>query len=266
MNMALVFSCIVPHTPLLMPTVGKEALALLDKTKKALETLEQEIYLAQPETILVISPHGNGLPDAMVINVNPEYVSNFEEFGDLVTKLKWKADILLVDRIREDFKIKHLPLSLDSAESLDYGSAVPLSYLTPHLPQVKIIPLITSQLSIKAHFDFGRELKDEIMSSVKRVAVVASADLSHCASENSPGGFSPRGAAFDDKVVADLGKRNNMGILDVDEAWETEAKACGVKSLALLAGIMDEVNYVPNVLSYEKPFGVGYVVAANKIS
>ncbi len=265
-NMALVFSCIVPHTPLLMPTVGKEALALLDQTKKAMEQLEQEIYLSQPETVIVISPHGNSLPDAMVINVNPEYVTNFEEFGDLVTKIKWKADIMLVDRIREDFKIKHLPLSLDSSDFLDYGSAVPLSYLTPHLPQVKIIPLITSQLDIKTHYEFGRELKDEVMSSTRRVAIIASADLSHCVSENSPGGFSPRGVAFDDKVIADLNKRNLAGILDVDEAWATEAKACGVKALAILAGLMDEVNYASTVLSYEKPFGVGYVVASNKIS
>jgi AmmeMemoRadiSam system protein B len=263
--MALVFSCVSAHTPLLMPTIGKEGLAVIEKTKNAMQQLEQDLYVAQPETIVVISPHGDGLPDAVTINLNSKYTSNFEEFGDLVTKLEWKAEVMLIDRIREDFKEKHLPLVLGSSEHLDYGTAVPLYYLTQHLPQARIVPIVTSQLDMRTHHSIGKELKDEIMSSTKRVAVIASADLSHRVGENSPDGLSPKGVAFDEKVLELMEKQNPMGVLDIDEAWVNEAQACGAKVLAMLAGLMDDVRCETKVLSYEKPFGVGYLVASMKI-
>lgn len=263
--MSLVFSCIAAHTPLLMPSIGKEGLAVIEKTKNAMQQLEQELYVTQPETIIVISPHGDALPDAVSINLNSKYVTNFEEFGDLVTKLEWKSEIMLIDRIREDFKEKHLPLVLGSSDFMDYGSAIPLYYLTQHLPNIRVVPIVASQLDMKTHYTFGKELKDEIMSSTKRIAVVASADLSHRVSENSPEGLSPKGVAFDEKVQDVITKHNPLGILDIDEAWATEAQACGAKVLAMLYGIMDDVHCECKVLSYEKPFGVGYLVARMKI-
>lgn len=263
--MGLVYSCVSAHTPLLMPTIGKDGLAVIEKTKNAMAQLEQELYVSQPETLIVITPHGESLPDSLVINLNSKYVTNFQEFGDLVTKLEWKSEIMLIDRIREDFKEKHLPLVLESSEYLDYGTAVPLSYLTQHLASVRIIPLITSQLDMKTHYNFGKELKDEIMSSTKRVAVIASADLSHRVGENSPEGFSAKGVAFDEKIVEIITKQNPMGILDIDEAWITEAQACGAKVMAVLCGLLDDVRHEAKVLSYEKPFGVGYMVAGMKI-
>jgi aromatic ring-opening dioxygenase LigB subunit len=263
--MSLVFSCVTPHTPLLMPTIGKEGLAVIEKTKNAMLQLEQAIYVAQPEIIIVISPHGDSLPDALSINLNSTYVTNFSEFGDLVTKLEWKSDVMLIDRIREDFKEKHLPLVLGSSEFIDYGSAIPLSYLTAHLPNIRVIPLIASQLDMKAHYDFGKNLKDEIMSSTKRVAVIASADLSHRVAENSPEGLSPRGVAFDEKVLDILGRQNPTGILDIDEEWIRESQTCGAKVIATMCGVLDDVRHESEVLSYEKPFGVGYAVVRMKI-
>jgi aromatic ring-opening dioxygenase LigB subunit len=265
--MSLVFSCIAAHTPLLMPTIAKDSLPLLEKTRNAMLKLEQELYIAQPETIVIMSPHGDSLPDALTINLNSKYVTNFEEFGDLVTKVEWKPDTMLIDRFREDFKEKHLPLVLESSEGLDYGAAVPLFYLTQHLPQAKIVPILTSsELGMKKHFEMGKELKDEIMSSTKRVAVIASADLSHRVGENSPAGLSPKGVAFDEKMVDMVTKGNMLGIVDIDDAWLGEAQACGAAVIALAAGLMDEVNHLTTVLSYEKPFGVGYLVAHMKIS
>jgi aromatic ring-opening dioxygenase LigB subunit len=263
--MSLVFAGIAAHTPLLMPTIGKEGLSIIQKTKEAMEQLERELYVAQPETIVVITPHGDALPDSLSINLNSKYVTNFEEFGDLVTKLEWKSEIMLIDRFREDFKEKHLPLVLGSSEYVDYGTAVPLYYLCQHLPQIRVIPLITSQLDVKTHYTFGKELKDEIMGSTKRVAVIASADLSHRVGENSPEGFSAKGVAFDEKIIDVITKHNPVGIMDLDEPWIGEAQACGAKVIATLCGLLDDVRHESKVLSYEKPFGVGYLVAQMKI-
>lgn len=264
--MALVFSCITSHAPLLMPTIGKGALKDLAKTEAAMKQLEQELYSTHPTTLLVISPHGDQLPDAMTINLSSTYRTNFQEFGDLATKVEWKPNTMLIERIREDSKDKQLPVVLDSKEDLDYGCAVPLWYLTQHLPNVKIIPIITSGLDMKAHVDFGRELKDEILSSTERVAVIASADLSSTLSKKAPGGFSQRGVDLDALVNKLVAAQDTAGILQLDEAWIKEAQACGAKVLGVLAGILGETQYATTVFSYESPFGVGYLVAEMKVS
>lgn len=259
--MGLVFSCIASHTPLLIPTIGKDNFKMLEKTEKAMQKLEQELYTTNPDTLIVISPHGDSLPDALTINFNSKYVSDFREFGDLTTKLEWKPNIMLVNKIREDFKEKNQPLVLASDESLDYGTSVALCYLTQHMPDIKIVPLITSGLDMEAHFNFGKALKDEILASTDRVAVIASAELSQTLAKDAPGGFSQRGVDFDEKIMALTESQNNAGILEIDEEWTSEAQACGAKVLGVLFGLLDGIQYKSKVLSYEKPFGVGYLVA-----
>lgn len=263
--MALVYAAIAPHSPVLMPNIGKSDLGKLERTRQALAELEQELYIAQPDTLLVISPHGNALPDALAINFNSSYVGDFSEFGDLASRPAWKAEIPLVNHIREDFKSKELPLVLSSSDSIDYGCAVPLTYLTAHLPNARVIPLLTTKLDMKTHYNVGRELKDEIMHSTKRVAVIASADLSPRAADPSPAGFSPRGAAFDEKIRQILQSGSPVSILDIDEPWVEESEACGAKTLATLCGMLDDVHHTTRVISYEKPLGVGFIVASIKI-
>ena len=98
------------------------------------------------------------------------------------------------------------------------------------------------------------------------IAIIASADLSHRVSEKSPDGLSPRGVAFDEKITDIISQQNTLGIMDIDEVWIKEAAPCGAKVIATLCGILDEVHHEAKILSYEKPFGIGYMVAQMKIS
>ncbi len=265
--MGLVFSGIAAHTPVLMPNVGKDGLKLIEKTVNAMERLEQELYVNHPDILIIISPHGEALPEAVSINLQSKFCSKFDEFGDLTTKAEWKPATMLIDRFREDFIRYDLPISLVSDECLDYGASVPLYYLTQHLPDIKIVPIRTSsELDVKKHFEIGKALRNEIGKSTVRIAVIASADLSHRVGENSPNGLSPKGVAFDDKVKEILNENSPVGFLDIDDEWIAEADACGAMSLALLFGILDGINHESEILSYEKPFGVGYLVAAMHIA
>ncbi|MFH2063240.1 MAG: class III extradiol dioxygenase subunit B-like domain-containing protein [bacterium] len=266
--MALVFSGIAAHTPILMPKIGREeGLKLIEKTSQAMSRLEQELLAARPEIILIISPHGEMLPDAVTINISSKYVSHFDEFGDLVTKNEWKPATMLIDRIREDFKHQHLPLTLASDEQLDYGTSVPLHHLTKNLKEIRVVPFRpATTLTMKQHFEIGEALKTEILDSTSRIAVIASADLSHRVGENSPSGLSTKGVAFDDRIQELLKERNPIGLLDIDDDWTAEAQACGAGPLALLFGLIDRMSIDPEIISYEKPLGVGYLIAAIRVS
>jgi len=262
--MPIVFAAIVPHPPLLVPAIGKENLNFLKATAAAYDKLEQELYAAQAETIIIISPHGPLAEDSFAMNLSPEFTGDFSEFGDLTDKFSLKGDIGLAHKIRESLETK-APLQLLSQPRLDHGVSLPLFFLTRHLPKIKIIPLYYSGLDFNAHFNFGRLLKNELMGSGVRTAVVASGDLSHRLNKNAPAGYSPKGKKFDQKLIDNLLKKQAEEIMKFNHDFVADAGECGLKSILITLGIIEGVKYEPELLSYEAPFGVGYLAMNFKL-
>lgn len=259
--MSLVFAAITPHPPLLIPTIGKETIKKVEKTKKALEQLEEDLYLSKPDALFIISPHGSYFNDAFTLNVCPEYETDLKEFGDLATKLKFKGEMNISSLIRERMKNSGIPTAMISESYLDHGSAVPLFYLTPHLPNLQILQLGFCDLDWKTHVEFGYLLKEEIMDANKRVAVVASGDLSHALTSDAPAGFNAAGKKFDAKIQELLSTRNTAGMLQLDQQLVADAAECGFRSFLILTGLLKNVDYEYKQYSYEGPFGVGYLTA-----
>ncbi len=260
--MPLVFAAITPHPPVLIPEIGKDNFKKLQKTQAAMKKLEQELYAAKPESLVIISPHGKILDDAFNINLNADYVANFKEFGDFSIELKFKSDYMSIQEIRaSDESQKAVPVILSSSPELDHGFGVALYYLAQHLKDIPIIPITYSALDLPQHFAFGQFLYHQLSSLNKRFALIASGDLSHCLTKDSPGGYSRAGAEFDKKVVSLVKKGSLKELLKLDQKLIKEAGECGLRSLAILAGAIEPMNVTPEVLSYEGPFGVGYLVA-----
>ncbi len=259
--MSIVFAAIVPHSPILVPSIGREHLGRLKKTTEAMTALEQELAAAKPDAILIISPHGPVAESHFTVDLNERYACNLKEFGVFDFSLPCRADMQLTNDLREHAEDAGMPVMLRSEESLDYGTIVPLMLLTPRLGPFAVIPVSPSLLPAKTHYEFGKVIQETLMRSNRRVAVIASADLSHRLTENAPGGFSPSGAAFDEKVVQLIAGRNSSGLLNLDPELVKEAGECGLSTLIIFSGIFDRMNLEPEVLSYEGPFGVGGLVA-----
>jgi len=259
--MSLVFAALTPHPPLLIPTIGKDALIKAEKTKQAFEKLEEDLYLSKPDTILIISPHSNLLSDAFTFNISKEFETDLTEFGDLTTHLKYKADLDLAFLIREEAKKENFSIILESNSSLDHSAAVPLFYLAQHLSKTSILPMGFCELDYKTHIEFGYFLKEQIMKSTKRVAIIASGDLSHTLTPDSPGGFNPEGKIFDEKIQEFLSARNTTGLLQLDKDIIEKAASCGFRSILLLMGMLRGINFDYKSYCYEAPFGVGYLTA-----
>ncbi|MFA5359335.1 MAG: AmmeMemoRadiSam system protein B [Patescibacteria group bacterium] len=257
--MPIVFSAITPHPPILIPTIGKENVNQLKATSEAFLKLEQDLYASQAETIIVISPHGHLQEEAFTMNLSPEFTISFEDFGDLTTKLNLAGDVGLAHKIREKLETK-AALQLTSEPELDHGSSVPIYLLTQHLPKIKIIPLYYSGLDLTSHYEFGKMLKSQLLNSDTRIAIIASGDLSHRLTKNAPAGYSPKGKKFDQKLIDCLLKKETEEIIKFKQELIDEAGECGLKSIMILLGILEGVKYEPQLLSYEYPFGVGYLV------
>jgi MEMO1 family protein len=260
----LVFSAMCPHPPILIPAIGKDNIKQIKNTVEAMKTLEQELYAAKPEVIIIISPHGELIPDAFSINLNTHYKANFEEFGDFTTKLEFGSNSMLALKIKERVE-NELPIVLSSSENLDHGAAVPLFYLSKHFKDIEIIPICYSFLNYEKHFKFGQLLKKEIAKSDKRIAVIASGDLSHALTKDAPAGYSPKGEDFDKGIITLLKRKDIPGILKMKPKLIEDAAECGFRSLAILCGVIEEYKFEVEILSYEGPFGVGYLVANFKL-
>jgi len=165
-------------------------------------------------------------------------------------------------------------LIIISSPHPDWGINVPLHFLTsqfkiqdyqspknPIIIPKNICPILTTLNSPKQHFEWGKEFYLKIKNLKLRIALIASGDLSHCLKKDGPYGFNPNGPKFDKELIESLKNKDIENILKLDEKYP-EAGECGLRSFCFLLGILksSEINYQPEILSYESPFGVGYLV------
>ncbi len=259
--MSLVFAGITPHPPLLIPSIGKDSIKKLEKTKAALEQMEKDLYITRPEVLIIISPHGHSFKEAFTLNSNPNYQTDLRAFGDLATKVTFLGENHLSTLIRNGSYNEHLPTTMISEPYLDHGASVPLIFLTSHLKNINIIPIGFCDLDWKTHVAFGAMIKEKISEINKRVAVIASGDLSHALLTDAPAGYNAAGPEFDTKIQELLASNNLAGMLQMDPAFVTDAAECGFRSFLILMGILQGVHYTYKSYAYETPFGVGYLTA-----
>lgn len=253
----IVTAAIVPHTPLLAPTIGKEHREKLAQTVQALTEIEQALYLAKPDTIVMISPHAPMYPDSFSGNVAPSFKAGLKEFGDHGTIVQAKANFMMMDHIHRHMRDNGIPFTMSSSEELDYGFTVPLLHLTSKLQNWKLVPLSVSMLDGQAHYKFGQELKNVIHADNARVAIIASADLSHHANPLSPEGMLPEGEQFDKFMREKAMSLDGPELLAADPNMLEKAGQSGYRPILILAGCLEGMNIKPKELGYEAPFGVG---------
>jgi len=259
----LVFAGIVPHSPILIPTIGKDNQLKLKKTLKAFDILEEELYKVKPDTIIVISPHGEINNNNFIVNTQSDYKARLHEFGDFGTELQFKSDLVFVNQLKSQNETT-LPIQLTHSDNIDHGFSVPLYFLTRKYKNYRIVPINYSMLNYEMHLKLGEAIKEACFSLGKRFAIIASGDLSHRLSYHAPAGFSPQAKEFDKKMIQLLKKKNIENILNLDPDLIENAAECGLRSFLVLLGAIKKMDYDFQVLSYEAPFGVGYLVGEAK--
>jgi aromatic ring-opening dioxygenase LigB subunit len=152
-----------------------------------------------------------------------------------------------------------------SAPHSDWGFNVPLYFLAKDY-KCEIKEILVGLESPKFYFEEGKKAyqnnKYKILDTKYKIALIASGDLSHCLKEDGPYGLHPDGPKFDKDLVDALKKKDIEKILKLDELYP-EAGECGLRSFCFLLGILEAsgIDYQPEILSYEGPFGVGYLTA-----
>lgn len=256
----LVFAAIVPHPPESIPGIGeKEDYKAIEKTLKSFESLRLDLEKADPNTLIIISPHGHLDYYSFTINSASQLVGSFEKFG-LEGAYSYENNIEFSDKLAYCASLNELSTHLHE-DFLDHGAMIPLFHLVKNI-KPKIVHLSFSLMNYDVHYRYGELIQSLINKGLGgRVAVVASADLSHRLTPDAPAGYSPTAENFDKNILHYLGSNDARSILELKEDVSREAAECGVRSILILLGILHGMPHKFELLSYERPLGIGYMTA-----
>ena len=254
---SIVSGAILPHPPILVPEIGRERLKEAEKSKYGMEETARRIKELAPDVIVVVTPHGAVGQASIPVYTGHVFEGNFSAFGRPKPIYSFKGDADLALAI-----IKDCSFAASCSETLlDHGALVPLHYIQAAGIKAPILPIAVAFKPLSKLFEFGQSLAKTAKRLVRRVALIASADMSHCLTADAPGGFNPRGKEFDEKLVDLVKKYDVRGILNFDPVLADAAAQDALWSIAILLGALDGLQVKHEVLSYEGPFGVGYMTA-----
>jgi AmmeMemoRadiSam system protein A/AmmeMemoRadiSam system protein B len=257
----LVFSGIAPHPPIMVPEVGRESIAKVVDSIDAMSELTKRLIESGAESVILISPHAALEVDSFVAYEGPQVSGDFSRFNAPGTYFTTPIDEELLAAIKKTAASEHYEITTLSEHDLDHGTAVPLYFLLQNGWRGKVVTLGYSFLSNHDHLHFGSCIRKAVDEVGRRVAFIASGDLSHRLKPQAPAGYNPNAHVFDEQVVDALRSNEPERIVDIDFSLRRLAGECGFRSMLVAIGASSELPLSCEVLSYEAPFGVGYLVA-----
>lgn len=258
---SVVFVGIAPHPPVMVPEVGGAAAAEVRASIEAMRELTSRVIASGAETLLIISPHAPLEARAFVAYGQPRLRGDFANFGAPQATVDAPLDAELLESIRQTVADDGFRVVVLKGYELDHGTAVPLYFLQRNGWAGRVVALGYSYLSNEDHVRFGQCLRRAAEIARRRVAFVASGDLSHRLKPDAPAGFHPDARLFDEEVVEALRAGAPERIVNVNQDLRRLAGECGYRSMLVSCGVADGLDTSCEVLGYEAPFGVGYLVA-----
>lgn len=259
---------LMPHPPVIIPEIGKGSEEACSDLIKGLNKIADHIQELEPETIIVITPHGPVFSDGIAIGYDQILKGNLGLFGYDQLECKKMNDVELVDKIiYESGKINIPCLKLndenasyfDIPKTLDHGVIVPLHFVDKAYRAYKLVHITYGLFASHKLYEFGRVIQKVIDETDKRVVIIASGDMSHALKEEGPYNYHPSGAVFDQKMREVLENKDVLSAMFFDETLQKEAEECGKRSIDIMLGTLDGYDYQSTVYGYDGPFGVGYL-------
>ena len=266
--MAIIGAFMVPHPPLIVHEVGKGRENEIAATIAAYVQIAKKIASLKPETIVVTSPHAPLYRDYFHISPGTEVFGDFSDFGapEVRFHLFYDADFVKAVCSEADKADIAAGTKGEKRAPLDHGTMVPLYFINKYYTDYKLVRIGLSGQSYKAHYALGECIRRAAEKTGKKIAVVASGDLSHVLKSDGPYGYRAEGPVYDERIM-DVMERANFGkIFLFSPDFCENAAECGHRSFIIMAGSLDRTAVRAEKLSYEGPFGVGYGICAYDVT
>jgi len=256
------FCGLLPHPPIIVPEVGRDRLEDCRATFEACRELARRLVATRPDRLFTVSPHSPRQGQAFGLWSGDRLHGDLGRFGASGSGVDLANDVLMIEALRAAAARRDLATWSIPSQPLDHGAVVPLWFLADagwsgpstiaSLPRNATPDLMES---------FGVAIAEALSNIEGRGALLASGDMSHRILPDAPAGYHPRAVEFD-RALTDLvsqGRLDHIRTL-APELRELAAEDAADVSMLVAAAINCEPHGA-EVISYEHPFGVGYLVA-----
>ncbi|MBI2606786.1 MAG: AmmeMemoRadiSam system radical SAM enzyme [Deltaproteobacteria bacterium] len=251
------------HAPIVIPEIAGRRARLVRRSSEAMREAAAHLVAARPDVIIVLSPHAPRLESAFGVMDGKELSGDFRQFGcpwiGVRAPNDAKARDLIFQSARGGGGIAIEPLR---AGALDHGAMVPMWFLANAgwngRTVVVSFPYSPKHEECRA---MGRAIADAARRAGERWAILASGDMSHRLTPDAPSGYHPEAKKFDRAFSENLAAGRFDAAVSIDPALRDLAAEDVVDSVEIAAAATGFSASGTRVLSYEGPFGVGYLIA-----
>jgi aromatic ring-opening dioxygenase LigB subunit len=257
----VVFAALMAHAPVFVPDVGRERVSEIRRTVEAMHAVAREVVAVQPELLVLISPHLPRHPTAFGIWADPRVTGSLAQFGAPAAVADLPNDLAFAGLIESEARARGLGTWAIRGATLDHGAMVPLWFLVHAGWCGPTVLLGLNMPFVGGMQTLGEAIRAVAERSGKRVAVIASGDMSHRLLPEAPAGFDPRAKDFDRAFIETVERGEYAALPHFDRELQELAAEDVVDSTLIAAHAAGGEATGHRVLSYEGPFGVGYGVA-----
>lgn len=282
----LVFGAVAPHGFTVIPAMC-EPEAGPTYTRLAMEELGRRCASAQPDVLVVATPHGFRVDDAICLAAVSRAAGTLRWEGRTV-EMHVPVDQRLTDGIAAAARSRGLPVAMasfagyrreQSAIPLDWGVITPAWFLgypwnmaghgdvlesmpEPRGPSLVIVSPSRS-LPREQLIEFGQAIAEAAEADGRRVALIASCDWSHTHTNDAGSyGFHPSALEVDGLVVEALQQGDLRRLMEISDEKAIDAAIDGLWQALILAGALQHTPMRAELLSYEVYTYYGMAVAA----
>ena len=277
----LIFACIAPHGSMIIPLLGEKGAEKALATRAAMKDLGRRVAAAQPETLVVITPHGHRVDGCFSLlnnrrvqgTLGPEPESNghsftltFEVDKELNAAIVEEARALNVPAVRLGYAV---PDETQFWQPLNWGALVPLWFLgVPLDPQPRVVIACPDRGNMpwELFSPFGLAIRKAAETLDRRIAFIASADLGHAHDAQGPYGYDIASKEFDIALIDAVKAQDLARLLEFDLNWLKRASTDSYGQILNLYGAIRGTGFRGELLSYEVPTYFGMMCVAYESS
>lgn len=267
----ITYAALSPHPPIIIPAVGRDRIHDAEVTVQGMRAMARELVASQPDTVLFLTPHGNVFSDCITYLAESQLSGDLAGFDSPQVNFSHPNDLEMVAEIGRRCQARGISfIGIDPEiakrhqlnSSLDHGIMVPLYYLQEAgLGDKPIIAISVGYLEKLELYTLGKIIQETGAVLNRKVAIVASGDMSHRLKNEGPYDYHPDGPRFDRTIQDLLNQGDVEEIINIDDRLRDNAGECGYMSIIIMLGSLDGSEIAAQIFSYEGPFGVGYLVA-----
>ncbi len=257
----VVCAVLMPHAPILVPEVAGERSGAARASCQAMRQAAACVMSFKPESLVLISPHSPRQPEAFGVWAGENLHGSFARFDAPGARVSLPNDTPLAQAIVAEAGSCGLATWMIHGQPLDHGALVPLWFLAGAGWAGPAVVLSLSYSQNSGLVELGKTIAAAAHASRRRVAVIASGDMSHRLKQDAPCGFHPQAHQFDETFIRLVRDGEYHEIQNMDPELRELAAEDAVDSTLVAAAAVDWKTTGHKVLNYEGPFGVGYGVA-----